>query len=140
MHDQINISPDCMIFLLSKAYQRGHGLVQKRLKPYGLTNLQYVVLEILWHVEGLTANELGKLLKIDKATLSGMLDRMAKAEWITKKPDIHDKRAMCIYPTEKANNIKHTLVEERKKANEELLSGFTLEERVLLRRLLIDMA
>ncbi len=140
MDDQQNLSPDCMIFLLSKAYQRGHGLVQKRLKPYGLTNLQYVVLEILWHVEGLTANELGKMLKIDKATLSGILDRMAKAEWITKKPDAHDKRATCIYPTEKANNIKNTLLEERKKANEELLSDFTLEERVLLRRFLIDMA
>ena len=55
---------DCYIFLLSKAYQKGHKLVQDRLAPYGLTNIQYVVLEVLWHEAGLTAVEIGKQLMI----------------------------------------------------------------------------
>jgi len=131
--------PDCMIFLLSKAYQKGHGLVQKRLRPYGLTNLQYVVLEMLWHFEEMTANELGKLLSVDKATLSGVLDRMADAGWLSKQQDKNDKRVNRIFLKEKAFELKDTLTEERKKANEELLSGFSVEERVLLKRLLADL-
>ena len=37
--------PDCMIFLLAKAYQRAHGLFKQYLTLYGLTNLQHLVLE-----------------------------------------------------------------------------------------------
>jgi len=76
MSEQLHHKSRCYVYLLSKAYQKGHGLVQKRLLPYGLTNIQYVVLELLWHREGLTAGEIGRLLVIDKATLSDVLDRM----------------------------------------------------------------
>ena len=135
-----NNAPDCMIFLLSKAYQKGHGIVKKKLMPYGLTNIQYVVLETLWLAEGLTAVELGMILSIDKATLSGVLERMVEGGWIEKRPDEKDRRALRIYLTEKAQEMKGQLQEERQAANDELLSGFTIEEKVLLRRLLIDMA
>jgi len=128
----------CYVFLLSKAYQRGHGLVQKRLQPYGVTNVQYVVLEALWDREGLTAVELGQLLTIDKATLSGILDRMADADLLIKQHDTQDKRMLRLYPTEKANSLKDQLIAERKQANEELLAGLTQEERILLRRLLLS--
>lgn len=139
MNDSKKQLPGCMIFLLSKAYQKGHGLVQKRLRPYGLTNLQYVVLEVLWRFNELTANELGKLLNIDKATLSGVLDRMVDGGWLKKKQDANDKRVNRIYLNEKAYHLKEDLIEERKQANEELLSRFSQEERVLLKRLLTDL-
>ena len=138
MLDHNAISSNCYVFLLAKAYQKGHGLVQKRLHPYGVTNVQYVVLEALWHQEGLTAVELGQLLTIDKATLSGILDRMTDADLVIKRQDTQDKRMIRLYPTEKANNLKNNLVEERKRANEELLAGFTREERILLRRFLLS--
>jgi DNA-binding MarR family transcriptional regulator len=131
-------SSSCYIFLLSKAYQKGHSLAQKRLQPYGVTNVQYVILEALWEREGLTAVELGQLLTIDKATLSGILDRMADAELLIKRQDAKDKRMLRLYPSEKANTLKDVLIEERKQANEELLAGFTQEERILLRRLLLS--
>jgi DNA-binding MarR family transcriptional regulator len=139
MKTQDNQLPDCMIFLLSKAYQKGHGLVQKRLRPHGLTNLQYVVLEVLWKVKELTANELGRMLNIDKATLSGVLDRMADGGWLSRQQDPNDKRVNRISLNEKAYQVKDALVEERKKANDELLAGFSLEERMLLKRLLADL-
>jgi DNA-binding MarR family transcriptional regulator len=128
---------DCYVYLLSKAYQKGQSLVQKRLKKYGLTNLQYLVLEVLWRMEGITASETGKILSIDKATLSGVIERMVDSQWIFKKQDEKDKRVFQLYPSEKANQLKEKLIDERKKANDQLLSDFTLEERVLLRRLLL---
>jgi len=132
------VNSSCYVFLLSKAYQKGHGLVQKRLQPHGVTNVQYVILEALWDREGLTAVELGQLLTIDKATLSGILDRMADADLLIKRHDPQDKRMLRLYPSEKANNLKGVLIEERRQANEELLAGFTQEERILLRRLLLS--
>ena len=49
--------PDCTIFLLAKAYQKAHGRFKEMLKPYGLTNLQHLVLEGLWYESGQTQRE-----------------------------------------------------------------------------------
>lgn len=131
--------PDCTVFLLGKAYQKAHADFKKRLKPYGLTNMQHLVLEGLWYKEGMTAAELGKCLILDKATLSGVLERMVEAQWIIKKQDPKDLRVQRLYPSPKANGMKDDLIIERKKANEELLADFTREEQVLLKRLLRDL-
>lgn len=131
--------PECMVFLLGKAYQKAHGDFKKRLKPYGLTNIQHLVLEGLWYQEGMTAAELCKLLIMDKATVSGVLERMVETGWIEKRQDPDDGRVQHIYPSEKANQYKSVLIEERKKANRQILKKFSVEEQVLFKRLLRDL-
>lgn len=130
--------PDCMVFLLAKAYQKTHSQFKSQLKPYDLTNLQHLILEGLWYQQGMTASQLGKFLVLDKATISGVLDRMVKAGWIEKKPSKTDKRQLAVFTTEKANDLKSRLVREREKANESILKHFSLEERLLFKRLLLD--
>ena len=131
--------PDCTIFLLAKAYQKAHGDFKKRLRPFRLTNLQHLVLEALWYREGFTASELGKFLVLDKATLSGVLERLEDAGWVEKRPDPGDRRVVHLYPSAKAEAQKEALIELRKAANEKLLSVFTLEEQILLKRFLRDL-
>ena len=131
--------PECMVFLLGKAYQKAHSDFNKRLKPYGLTNMQHLVLEALWYREGQTATELCKLLILDKATLSGVLERMVETEWIAKYPDPEDKRTQRLFPSKKANELKAHLIEERNKSNQEILSNFSPEEQVLFKRFLQDL-
>ncbi len=131
--------PDCTIFLLAKAYQKAHGQFKKDLKPFKLTNIQHLVLEALWYQEGFTAAELGKFLVLDKATLSGVLDRLAEAGWIRKEPDPEDRRVVRLYTAGKADGMKTELITLRKAANEKLLSAFKPEEQVLLKRFLRDL-
>jgi DNA-binding MarR family transcriptional regulator len=131
--------PDCTIFLLAKAYQKAHGRFKAMLRPYDLTNLQHLVLEGLWYREGMTAADLGKLLVLDKATLSGILDRMIDAGWIHKKRDPDDRRLYRLFTTEKANHAKQELIGLRIKANKELLVGFSAEEQVFFKRMLRDL-
>ena len=134
-----NNIPDCTIFLLAKAYQKAHSQFKAMLRPYDLTNLQHLVLEGLWYQEGVTAAELGKLLVLDKATLSGILDRMIESGWVKKKRDPGDGRVFRIFTTRKATQAKDELIDLRIRANEELLSGFTQQEQVLFKRLLRDL-
>ena len=131
--------PDCTIFLLAKAYQKAHGQFKSMLRPYDLTNLQHLVLEGLWYQQGMTAADLGKLLILDKATLSGILDRMIESGWVRKERDPGDGRVFRIFTTDKADKVKSELIELRVKANDELLAGFTPEEQVLFKRLLRDL-
>ena len=131
--------PDCTMFLLAKAYQKAHGDFKEILRPYGLTNLQHLVLEGLWYQEGQTAAELGKMLVLDKATLSGVLERMHDGGWIEKRRDPDDRRVVRLFPAPRAEASKDELIALRREANDALLSDFSLEEQVLLKRMLKDL-
>ncbi len=132
--------PDCTIFWLAKAYQKAHGDFKEILKPYGLTNLQHLVLEGLWYAEGQTAAELGKMLVLDKATLSGVLERMHEGGWIDKRRDPDDRRVVRLFPSAQAEARKDELIALRRNANATLLTDLSLEEQVLLKRILKDLA
>ena len=129
---------DCIIFVLAKAYQKAHGNFKRRLHPYGLTPIQHLILEALSEEDGLSARDIGERLVLDRATLSGVLDRMALGGWILKEADPVDKRMQRVCLTDRAKDLKPKLSEERNQANEDLLRGMTLEEKVLLKRLLRD--
>lgn len=129
---------DCILFLLAKAYQKAHGDFKKRLQSYGLTPIQHLVLEALWDEDGLSAGEIGKRLVFDGATLSGVLDRLSTGGWVIKQSDSEDKRMLRISLTHKSRDLKPKLAAIRNKTNEDLLARFSLEEKVLLKRLLRD--
>jgi len=129
---------DCIVFLLAKAYQKAHANFKKRLVAYGLTPIQHLILEALWQEDGQSAGDIGKKLILDAATLSGVLDRLAVGGWIQKESDPDDKRIIRIYLTEKVRGLRPKLSEERIQANAEIMRNLTLEEKVLLKRLLRD--
>ncbi|MBU2549854.1 MAG: MarR family transcriptional regulator [Proteobacteria bacterium] len=128
----------CIIFLLAKAYQKAHGHFKKRLIAHGLTPVQYLTLECLWQEEGIAAGEIGRRLVLDSATLSGVLDRLAEAGWVIKSHDPEDKRVTRVHLTERAREIRDMLIREREEANEHILSGLSLEEKLLFKRFLRD--
>jgi len=130
---------DCIIFLLAKAYQKAHGDFKRRLQSYGLTPIQHLILEVLWASDGLSASDIGKKLVLDGATLSGVLERLAAGGWILKQADSEDKRVLRNYLTPKSKELKPRLSQVRDETNADLLKPFSLEEKVLLKRLLRDM-
>ena len=129
---------DCILFLLAKAYQIAHGDFKKRLHSYGLTPIQHLVLEALWDEDGLSVGDIGKRLVFDGATLSGVLDRLSAGGWILKQSDTEDKRMLRISLTRKSKDLKPKLSAVRNMTNEDLLARFSIEEKVLLKRLLRD--
>ncbi len=139
MTAQAKNPPDCFTFLLAKAYQKAHGRFRRKMEPLGLTNIQHAVLEALWYEEGQTAAELGQMLILDKATLSGVLVRMQDSDWIERHPDPNDGRVTRIFPSARANGLKEEILAARREADQEILSRFGLEERLLLKRFLMEL-
>jgi DNA-binding MarR family transcriptional regulator len=123
--------------MLAKAYQRAHGHFRKALEPFGITNIQHAVLEALWYEDGQTATELGQLLQLDKATLSGVLARMEEAGWVDRRADPADGRVMRVFASSRANAVKDQLIAVRETSDREILSSFSFEERLLLKRFLM---
>ena len=131
---------DCVVFLLAKAYQRAHGLLKDRLKEFGITPVQNLIMGAVQQDEGLTAAELGRKLVFDSATLSSTLDRMVDKGWLEKRADESDRRLTRLFLTPKARDLGQAVWEPRRRANDAALAGLTVEEKVLLKRLLRDVA
>jgi len=131
--------PECFTFMLAKAYQRAHAHFRAVLEPFGLTNIQHAVLEALWYRDGQTATELGRLLVLDKATVSGVLARMQESGWIERRPDPTDGRTSRIFSSPRAEQAREALIAARESADEQILSRYSLEERPLFKRFLKDL-
>jgi len=127
---------DCILFLLAKANQKVHGTFKSLFQTFGLTPMQALVLNALYEDEGMSAAEIGKRLVLDSATLSGVLERMAEADWIAKSSKDRDRRVVHLRLTAKAKRIKRPLLKEVEALNSKVLSSLKVEERFLLERML----
>ncbi len=129
---------DVILFILSKANQKVYATFKSKMQPYSLTPMQGLVLHALYEEEGLSAGELGKRLSLDNATLSGVLDRMAENGWLVKNVK-EDRRVLNLQLTDKAHQCRENFINKTEELNQEVLSIFNMEERLLLIRMLKDL-
>lgn len=127
-----------IVFLLAKAHQRAQGALKGRLQRFALTPMQCLFMEALWEEEGLSVGEIGRRIALDTATLAGILDRLVTAGWVRREADAQDGRVARVYLTEKATAAINPLAATMEETNQELLQGFSPEERLLLKRFLRD--
>ena len=130
---------DVILFILAKANQRIHSRFKPMFQRYGLTPMQALVLHALYIEEGLSVGEIGKRLVLDSATLSGVLDRMVTSGWIFRNTPDGDRRVTHLYLTEKAQMVREAMLKDVVAMNQEVLSAFKPEERLLLERMLKDL-
>ena len=130
---------NCLHFLIAKAHQKINGIFRSRFKHMGVTPAQALVLVVLYEEEGISVGDLGARLVLDSPTISGLLDRMEKDNWIVKTNSQNDGRLLQVMLTDKAYKIKDQLLSELKASNEEVTSMFKIEERLLFERFLRDL-
>lgn len=96
-------------FLLAKAHQRGWALFSEEISRYDLTPPQFSVLAFLWQQDGLTQTELSEKAQIDRTTIGGLLDRMARSNLLERRPHPQDRRAHLVYLTEQGKRLEPEL-------------------------------
>ncbi len=100
---------------------------------------QHGVLFILEKHGGIRQRELADKLHIKAATTTVMLNRMAKANLIERRPDPDDQRVTLVYLTDQGQKALAKVKESLKILEKECLKGFTSEEEILLQTLLTKM-
>lgn len=108
------------------------------LNALGLYRGQPPVLRFLHAEDGLTHKVLAARLGVTPATVTKMLQRMEKAGWIQRRPDPADLRVSRAYLTEAGRAIRAEMDAVLQHLDEEAFAGFTLEERLLFRRFLLQ--
>ncbi len=126
--NEIKENDICVHFLLGKALQRVNQISKSKLDPYGVTPVQFALLNQLWQKDGQYGYELGKSLRLDSATITGIIDRLEHSELIERRNDPQDRRNRLIFLTEKAKTLEAPLIREMEEMNEEVLAGLNGEE------------
>ena len=116
--------------LLSKRYDQ-------RSKCLGLTRAQCQVLAYLVYHEGINQAGLAELLELEPISLGRLVDRMAQAGWIERRPDPRDRRAWQLFITEKAKPLFAKMVAIGREVRAEALAGFTPAEGDRIMELLL---
>src|SRR5258707_4763846 len=110
-----------------------------KLSEVGLYEGQHHTLMQLWETDGLPQVELTKRLGVEPASVSKAVERMESAGFIQRQTDPEDARANCLFLTEQGRRLEEPVKRILADAEEHLLANMSVEERVLVRRLLLQM-
>jgi DNA-binding MarR family transcriptional regulator len=116
-------------------FLRSHCFLEKT----GVYPGQAPLLFSLYKENGQSQKELAKKMRIKPATMTVMIKRMEKTNFIERSQDENDQRISRIYITEKGIKICEELIVIKKGIEEECFQNFTQDEKILLRRLLMQM-
>lgn len=110
--------------------------LENRLRPYGVTTSQWAVLALLWQQDGLAQVEIQSRLGLEGATVTGLVQRMARQDLLYRTADPADRRVQRVCLTEKGKALQGPLKDEAATVNEAALQGLSRDEREFLIRLL----
>jgi DNA-binding MarR family transcriptional regulator len=102
---------------------------ERRVRRYGLTRAQWLVIARVHRMPGLSQSEVADLLEIEKAPAGRLIDRMEAKGWLERRGDPKDRRINRLHLTAKGERI-HTAIWPIAEATvDEALVDLTGEER-----------
>jgi DNA-binding MarR family transcriptional regulator len=99
---------------------------------------QEIMLFNLMQQDGQTQHELAEHMCVQPATMTKMVDRMVQAGFIVRIADTEDQRVSRIHLSQKGRDMREPVQNAWYELESLSLSNLTTEERLLLRRLLLQ--
>lgn len=129
--------PDhCIFFQLAVASKQSARFLKARVSHFGVTTVQSMVLSTLSMEDNIASVELGKRVKLDSATLTGILDRLEAMGYVTRNPSATDRRAISVCLTENGRGLAVNLLEEINATHQRYLERLSPEEAEQLHNVL----
>ncbi|MDD5233619.1 MAG: MarR family transcriptional regulator [Syntrophales bacterium] len=124
------VSDDRVIYLIFTAQQKLRTYLNAALAAEGLrvTYAQAGILFLLKHKSGRSMTELSQFLGTDNSTMTGLVDRLEKAGFVSRNSNPGDRRLSDVYITEQGLNEINRAKSVIRRVNEEVKSGFTSRE------------
>jgi len=95
-------------FLVHDVSRLRRSIVDRALKPLGVTRSQWWVLAFLSRADGMSQVALAEELDLGKVALGGLIDRLEKTGLVSRRPDEDDRRIKRVFLTKKS----HALISE----------------------------
>jgi len=110
--------------------------MDRRLRAHDVTMSQWALLKQLWQQDGRSQVELQELLGLEGATVTGLVQRMKRADLVSTTTDPRDKRVQRVSLTERGRGLEAVTAALEDEVNARALAGFSADERAFFLRLL----
>ncbi|HBV98949.1 MAG: MarR family transcriptional regulator [Peptococcaceae bacterium BICA1-7] len=127
-------------FKLSKVMRKVQRYYESNLSSFGVTPVQFYVLSALWENDGIKFKDLARSINMDGSTLTGILDRMERLDYVERRDDPEDRRSLLIFLKEKAKNNQREIVSLAERLNKEIKEQFSEEEFAIFEKVLNNLA
>jgi DNA-binding MarR family transcriptional regulator len=109
-------------FLIHDVSRLRRIVVDRALKPLGITRSQWWVLAFLSRRDGMTQTALAADLDLTKVAVGGLIDRMESAGFVERRSDERDARARRVYLTRAGQKLVTTIRESVDSVETEILA------------------
>lgn len=108
-------------------------------EQYDLKVGQAGILFVMEHLGEVSQRELASKMNVTPPSITAAIQKMEKLEFIKRRPDGKDQRIMRLSLTDKGKSCLAHTKEVAKQMDELMFRGMSQEEKMLLRRLLLQM-
>lgn len=136
--EQVEIK-ERLSYLVARICHAHRNLVHSELSKLNLHVGQEMFLLHLWNEDGMTLSELAEEMCVQQATITRMASRIENAGLIYRCKDTIDQRISRVHLTDEGRSLFQPVAQMWAEVETIMLYTFTLEERVLLRRLLLQL-
>ncbi len=110
-------------FLIHDVSRMRRIVVDRALKPLGITRSQWWVLAFLSRRDGMTQTALASDLDLTKVAVGGLVDRMETAGFVERRADERDARARRVFLTRAGQRMVATIRENVDAVETEILTA-----------------
>jgi DNA-binding MarR family transcriptional regulator len=130
---------DRFIFLISKVCQKLIINLQKAFSENGVevTPIQVMLLFFLQKNDGSSLTQISQGLMLENPTVTGLIDRLEKLEYVKRSDHPNDRRVYLVNITEKGNRVAKKALPIIKKLNEQIKEGYSKSEIEDFKKVLI---
>ena len=125
---------DYLLYLLARASHKVSRRFHQRVKAAGLKVPEWRVLAILMDGDGHTVGDLARITLYQQPTLTKVLDRMARQDWIRRQSDAQDKRLVRIHIRPAGRKLARGLLVRAKAHEAVMLDGYGAAAAVELKK------
>jgi len=115
-------------FLIHDVSRLRRIVVDRALKPLGITRSQWWVLAFLSRRDGMTQTALAADLDLTKVAIGGLIDRMEASGFVERRADERDARARRVYLTRAGQKLVATIRENVDVVENDILTAVSDEE------------
>jgi DNA-binding MarR family transcriptional regulator len=114
-------------------------IFKKRIRPSGITVIEWYILRALLERDGQHASELASAVGRAATSFTPNLDKLQKKGFIERRPDEVDRRAVRIYLTDKAHRCRNAVLESANELDKEMLDFLSSRENQMFERTLLKL-
>ena len=127
---------DSLGFIIYRADLKLKNYFHRKVKPFGITREQWMILGRLFEEDGISQKDLSEKTLKDQAASTRTLDGMEKRGLIKRQVRPNDRRSFLIYLTDAGQTLRNQIESIAVECLEEAVKGFTKEEVGTLKKLL----